>query len=838
MKGFPKLHVVPENLAAAIVDVHAKKIHARSAGFKYGVSHRSISTALEKLNETIQKTGIVESSTQKQITRWATKYAFDYVNLPVPKKMQYIHTEWEWKMAAYKRQIGEINDWEMLVHTFGVSQRSVQRLLSKCYNHFGEKSAVKLKKVCAKNEDIKQQVRKFIFSQQAPKKGRSYLTETEETVIVAKAEMEAAHANGKNIHQLAKTLSLAMNVAKPGLERSHKSNLRYAYRVLKRVNENAAEAPGQSKRSRKGTIKVGGLSHKRCKQSDPRLGWIMFHKICETYREIKKAEAESAMVSCNSELTSNEKNKKEKDIICESKKIIKVKQEVSKDEAAKSLNDLMVLPDDLDNIQLRPSQVWNCDEIGFDPNGKWYKIINTYKWCNTDQVWKARAGERAEYWCTLLIFTRADGQCFFPPVVVHKQAVQTGDLHLNLPEDWLVCNTPSGYMDRDSWRLAIRYFAQKCGATALDRVLLFFDGHDSHWDPGAMEIMEANHINAFILKVADSENDQPNDNGANAKLHSCYNHQKAEWGEKFINVKYTPAHLNSVLTQTWRKFQRDSAATIIDSFKKTRLLPLKPPATGAVDNDSSVCIAALQCGTGKKATELSVLAEKIMKPVQYTTKTTTDKTVILRAKKNENNNNKHETNLLIRGFVWDIVQKTTVLPAQQLKDIEMEICEAKSVRLTQDENDTGNNKESLMNPDSSCGVRVTALVRAETKRIHDGRIKKKEEKKKKEEATAKKKEQQAVSRAEVCAKLIAAAEGAVAAATTPMDLRTFLNSKHTYVADLVASYQHLGGDTKSLPNTRKATVAEALVNEFADHFKSDANVNVNEAAVGASDASH
>ena len=27
------------------------------------------------------------------------------------------------------------------------------------------------------------------------------------------------------------------------------------------------------------------------------------------------------------------------------------------------------VPEDLEDIQPRPYQVWNCDEIGFDPNG-------------------------------------------------------------------------------------------------------------------------------------------------------------------------------------------------------------------------------------------------------------------------------------------------------------------------------------------------------------------------------------------------------------------------------------------------------------------------------------
>ena len=36
-------------------------------------------------------------------------------------------------------------------------------------------------------------------------------------------------------------------------------------------------------------MKVSELSNKRAKQSDPRLGWIMFHCICKIYRDVSQA---------------------------------------------------------------------------------------------------------------------------------------------------------------------------------------------------------------------------------------------------------------------------------------------------------------------------------------------------------------------------------------------------------------------------------------------------------------------------------------------------------------------------------------------------------------------
>ena len=69
-----------------------------------------------------------------------------------------------------------------------------------------------------------------------------------------------------------------------------------------------------------------------------------------------------------------------------------------------------IVPPDLHQIQPRATQVWNCDEIGFDPNGKWCKVVCTYKYFQGDRMWKVQTGKRAPLWCTLIVFTRSDGK--------------------------------------------------------------------------------------------------------------------------------------------------------------------------------------------------------------------------------------------------------------------------------------------------------------------------------------------------------------------------------------------------------------------------------------------
>ena len=123
------------------------------------------------------------------------------------------------------------------------------------------------------------------------------------------------------------------------------------------------------------------------------------------------------------------------------------------------------VPKDLKEIQPRPSQGWNCEEIGFDPNGYWLNVVCTYKFFTGKRIWKSQIGERAPFWCTSLIFTRADGQCFVPPIIVHQAENYTHDLHWNFPSDWLVHITPSGYMDMDGWMKAMIILSRTCASS-------------------------------------------------------------------------------------------------------------------------------------------------------------------------------------------------------------------------------------------------------------------------------------------------------------------------------------------------------------------------------------
>ena len=139
--------------------------------------------------------------------------------------------------------------------------------------------------------------------------------------------------------------------------------------------------------------------------------------------------------------------------------------------------------------------------------------------------------------------------------------------------DWKVHHTPYGNIDRDGWLKAMTQFCNPCDAYPINNQILFFDGHDIHFDDGALRQMKCKNIQPFVLKAGDSLNDQPNDNGPNAKLKSLYNVSKAVWMVKYGTKKVLPHHMNFALVEAWDTFKVSDGNNTRDSFLKKSYPP-------------------------------------------------------------------------------------------------------------------------------------------------------------------------------------------------------------------------------------------------------------------------
>ena len=141
-------------------------------------------------------------------------------------------------------------------------------------------------------------------------------------------------------------------------------------------------------------------------------------------------------------------------------------------------------------------------------------------------MWKVQTGEQAPFWCTLLVFNQAGGQCFMPCIIVHQYNYYSKDTHFSIPLEYTVHHTRSGYMDKYGWLGAITQFSNECGASPVKNQIIFFDGHDRQFYDIVIIHIENQNIQPFVLKSGDYVNDQTNDNVPNAKIKSNFNEAK------------------------------------------------------------------------------------------------------------------------------------------------------------------------------------------------------------------------------------------------------------------------------------------------------------------------
>ena len=153
--------------------------------------------------------------------------------------------------------------------------------------------------------------------------------------------------------------------------------------------------------------------------------------------------------------------------------------------------------------------------------------------------------------------------------MVHQRRHYTQYLHYNIPSDWVIHDSPSGYIDRDGWHKFMSHFSSMCLSSPLNPQVLFYDGHGSQFNDRALYIICRHNIQSFILKSGDSMHGQPNDNIPNMKLNNLYGNEIMNWMRHHGDLKFAPAHMNSVLIETWEDFKLPSVTITQKYFKKT-----------------------------------------------------------------------------------------------------------------------------------------------------------------------------------------------------------------------------------------------------------------------------
>ena len=212
------------------------------------------------------------------------------------------------------------------------------------------------------------------------------------------------------------------------------------------------------------------------------------------------------------------------------------------------------------------SQIWNGDEKGFSTNSE---FPPSFSLGGPVRSFTTVNGEKSKFWTTMLYWIRGDGEIPVPPHIVHEGGTETtipATFIQYIPDDWSVCNTKSGYMDRPAFthcmESLVNYINKRDGNNN-EHQFVFLDGHDSHFSHQALEYAEKNNVHIFFLKSNDSINDQPADMGPNAMLHSHYNKSLLAWERRYDPKIFNKMFFNMVLVNAYESFIQDKKVLLI-----------------------------------------------------------------------------------------------------------------------------------------------------------------------------------------------------------------------------------------------------------------------------------
>ena len=262
--------------------------------------------------------------------------------------------------------------------------------------------------------------------------------------------------------------------------------------------------------------------------------------------------------------------------------------------------------------------------------------------------------------CTLLVFAQANGQCFMPPIVFHKEKEYSQDIHFNIPLDSIFHYTQSSYMDRDGCIKFTTQLSTVCGASTINNQILFFDEHHRRFYDHALSYMDGRYIQPSVLKAGDFGNDRPNDNGPNAILKSLYNGAKESCMLNYGTTKKLSHHMKSILVEAWDAFKVSTGNIVRDIFVKTKILPLSTPK---FSTNTQACVASVQVSSGAKVEDINIIANHTIGSIEVQEIKTDNPMVFLQ----ERGIWKSSGNIVLQSAVYDAARQRTIVPFQEMK---------------------------------------------------------------------------------------------------------------------------------------------------------------------------
>ena len=196
----------------------------------------------------------------------------------------------------------------------------------------------------------------------------------------------------------------------------------------------------------------------------------------------------------------------------------------------------------------RPCQIWNCDETGFDLQGRAGKVIGPSD--RKQAPYRVLSGSREHI--TMLPCLNACGQWMAPYFLFPGKRVPVTYNPLEGGVEGSVFSmTNSGYMDTETFYMWLgNHFIPNF--PPAKPVVLLIDGHDSHLDLNTFQLAEKNQVYMYSLLKNATHLVQPADVGLFAIMKKSWYSSVREYNQKNPNADVSKKNFCSVLKPTWK----------------------------------------------------------------------------------------------------------------------------------------------------------------------------------------------------------------------------------------------------------------------------------------------
>lgn len=224
-------------------------------------------------------------------------------------------------------------------------------------------------------------------------------------------------------------------------------------------------------------------------------------------------------------------------------------------------------------IMENPHRIFNGDESGFAMCPKTGKVLAPRGWKNLYQI---KTGMEKENITVLLVFNASGSIC--PPLVIFPYVRPPKALVKNMPENWILAKSESGWMRSDVfYEYICNDFNKWLNKNKIERpVILFIDGHRSHMTLPLSQFCEENSIILYALPPNTTHMLQPADVSVFRPLKQEWRNTVEKWKSKNANSAINKLNFCSIFQEAL--MITEMKGYITNGFRKCGLFPLNPDA--------------------------------------------------------------------------------------------------------------------------------------------------------------------------------------------------------------------------------------------------------------------